>query len=79
MKNINTITEIKTEVEDNIGKKVILRADKGRKRIVESEGFLQKAYSNVFTVRISNNFDHERTLSYSYSDILTEAVEMKIC
>lgn len=79
LKNINTIANIKSEVEGNIGKKVILRADKGRKRIVVNEGFIEEVYPNLFTVRINNNYDNERTISYSYSDILTSSVELKFC
>lgn len=79
MKNISSITSIKNELVDNLGKKVVLKADKGRKRIVVNEGFLEEAYPNVFTVRINNEFENERTVSYSYSDVLTSTVKVKIC
>ncbi|MDO5718299.1 MAG: Veg family protein [Tissierellia bacterium] len=79
MKYSDNLSSIKAEVKENIGKKVILRADKGRKRIVTNEGIIVDAYPNIFIVRINNKFDIERTISYSYSDILTSTVELKIC
>lgn len=79
MKKTNSIASIRSEVEDNIGKKVILKADKGRKRIVENEGFIEEAYPNVFTIKINKDNDNERTVSYSYSDVLTSTVKVKFC
>ncbi len=75
----NNLASIKERVEENIGKRVILKADRGRKRIVTKEGIILDAFPNIFTVRISNEFNIERTVSYSYSDILTETIELKIC
>lgn len=75
----NNLASIKERVEENIGKRVILKADRGRKRIVTKEGIILDAFPNIFTVRISNKFNIERTVSYSYSDILTETIELKIC
>lgn len=79
MTNLASIASIKTEVEDNIGKRVILKADKGRKRIVENEGLLEDAYPNVFTVKINYDDDNARIVSYSYSDVLTSTVKVKFC
>lgn len=74
-----TLDSIKNEVFDSIGKKVIVKADKGRKRIITKEGIIEDAFQSVFTVRIQNEFDIERTVSYTYSDILTSTVELRIC
>ena len=79
MKNGGTITSIKNEVEDNIGKKVIVKADKGRKKIITKEGYIEDAFPSLFTVRVQNEFDEERTVSYTYSDILTSTVKLQIC
>ncbi|MDY3052174.1 MAG: Veg family protein [Ndongobacter sp.] len=79
MKDQNLLHVIKAEVEENIGRRVILRADRGRKRIVTKEGVIENAFQDVFTVRISNNFDRARTVSYTYTDILTSTVTLTIC
>lgn len=73
------LNEIRKTVEDNLGKEVILKANKGRKRIVTKKGILTDAYPSVFTVQIENEFDSIRTVSYSYTDVLTSTVELKIC
>lgn len=75
----NDLAKIRENVEDSIGKKVILKADKGRKRIVTREGILEETYPNLFVVKISNQFNTERRVSYTYSDILTETVEVTVC
>ncbi len=77
MKHNDCLDGIKNEVKDNIGKKVILRADKGRKRIVTSEGVITHAYPSLFTVKVSNQYDVERTVSYTYTDVLTSTVMLK--
>lgn len=78
MKQINTLAAIRSEVEENIGKKVQLKADKGRKRIVTRIGYIENAFPNLFTVKVNNDFDESLTVSYTYSDILTSTVKIKI-
>ena len=71
-----SVNDIRQEVQKNIGKEVILKADMGRKRIKTRTGVIVDAFPSVFTVRVNNDFDVERTVSYSYSDILTSTVEL---
>lgn len=75
----NNIDKIRQEVEDFIGKKVSVTANKGRKRFVTREGILEEAYPNLFVIKISNKFDSTRRVSYTYSDVLTETVELTVC
>ena len=75
----NSLTKIRKDVEDCVGKKVILKANKGRKKIIVREGILEDAYPSLFVVRICNQYDSVRRVSYTYSDILTETVEVTIC
>lgn len=76
---MNSVTKIRKDLEGCIGKTVILRADKGRKRIVTRQGILESAYPNLFVVKISNEFNSTRRVSYTYSDILTSTVEVTVC
>jgi uncharacterized protein Veg len=73
-----TLSIIKKNVQDCIGEKVILKTNKGRKKVLVKEGVLEEVYSNIFIVRINNGLESERTVSYSYSDVLTETVEIKL-
>lgn len=78
MKRAEALVAIRAEVEENIGKKVLLKADKGRKRIIVREGYIENAFPSLFTVRVNNAFDESRTVSYTYSDVLTSTVKIKI-
>lgn len=79
MKENRTLDSIKNEVKENVGKRVILKADRGRKRIITREGVIEDAFGEVFTVRVNNDFNVERTVSYTYTDILTSTVKLTIC
>lgn len=76
---MDSVTRIRKDLEGCIGKTVILRANKGRKRIVVREGVLESAYPNLFVVKIANEYDSIRRVSYTYSDVLTSTVEVTIC
>lgn len=79
MQSREDLNQIRKIVEDNLGKEVILKANKGRKKIVTKKGILTNAYPSVFTVQIENEYESVRTVSYSYTDVLTSTVELKIC
>jgi uncharacterized protein Veg len=76
---MNSVAKIRKDLEGCIGKKVILKANKGRKKTSVKEGILESAYPNLFVVRISNQYDSIRRVSYTYSDVLTATVEVVIC
>jgi len=76
----NKLQEIRKNIEEYVGQKIVLKANKGRKRTVTREGILENTYPSIFVVRIDGQFgDHVRRVSYSYSDILTETVEITVC
>lgn len=76
---INTVAKIRKDLEGSIGKKVILKANKGRKKTTVKEGILESAYPSLFVVRVANEYDSVRRVSYTYSDVLTSAVEVIVC
>lgn len=71
-----SVYDIRKEVENSVGKEVILKADMGRKRVKTKTGVIVDAFPSVFTVKVNNEFDVERTVSYTYSDILTSTVKL---
>lgn len=75
----NNLARIREEVQDSIGKRVSIKANKGRKRFITREGILEEAYPNLFVVKISNKFDSTRRVSYTYSDVLTDTVQLTVC
>ena len=75
----NSLFQIKENVEHYVGEKVRLKANKGRKKTTIREGILENAYPNIFVVKIDGGYNSVRRVSYSYSDILTETVEVTVC
>jgi uncharacterized protein Veg len=61
-----------------VGQKIRVRANKGRRKIVEKEGILEKTYPSIFIVRLDEDRAGERRVSYSYTDVLTETVELVV-
>ncbi len=74
----DTLLLIRKDIESCIGKEVILRADKGRKRIVTRKGVIEDTYPNLFVVRINNEYGGTRRVSHTYTDVLTGTVEITI-
>ncbi len=76
----NQLQEIRKNIEGYVGQKIVLKANKGRKKTTVREGILENTYPSIFIVRIDGKFDDSvRRVSYSYSDILTETVEITVC
>lgn len=79
MNHNKDIFRIKKSLESDVGKKVKLRAKKGRKKAVIRQGVIEKTYPNVFTIKIVNEDHSHRTVSFSYIDVLTKTVELALC
>ncbi|MFO7172849.1 MAG: Veg family protein [Bacillota bacterium] len=78
MASKSVLADIKRDLDSHIGARIRLRANKGRKKVLEREGILEQTYPNIFTVRIRDGSLGERRVSYSYTDLLTEDVELVI-
>jgi len=71
--------QIKTYIESSVGEKVKLSANKGKKKSFVKEGIIENSYPNIFTIKFENEYDMTRRVSYSYTDVLTNAVELVVC
>lgn len=76
---MSKLDAIRSELRSIIGRKVIVTSDKGRNKIVIKEGTVVDVFPSIFTIKFENEFDIERVVSYTYSDILTSVVELKLC
>lgn len=76
MKGKEMLGAIKKNMDGHIGEKVLLKANSGRRKVVIKEGILEKTYPNIFVIRVEGNDNSSRTVSYSYSDILTQTVQL---
>lgn len=69
------IANLKTDIGDMIGQKIIVKGSLGRSKSFEKEATIQKAYPNIFVVKYEEN---ERNVTYSYTDVLTRTVEVDV-
>jgi uncharacterized protein Veg len=77
MQNLNALERIREDLGGFVGQEISLKANKGRKRILEVTGVLEQIYPKVFVVRF-NERQVERRVSYSYADLLTQTVELTV-
>ncbi|MBQ4518891.1 MAG: Veg family protein [Clostridia bacterium] len=75
------IERVKALLTENNGKRIKLSAKKGRKRIIVRHGVIKETYPSIFLVTLDSISDFavtERTVSFSYADILTKSVEIML-
>lgn len=73
----DSLSQIKKELEGLVGRRVRIKANKGRRRIVEREGTLEQTYPSLFVVKLGAD-QHNRRVSFTYTDVLTETVELTV-
>jgi len=71
------LSGIKQDLEPYVGTYIKVKANRGRKKVVEKSGVLESTYPNLFVIRI-NERSVERRVSFSYADILTETVVLTV-
>lgn len=69
------ITNLKTNILEKVGQKIIVKGSLGRSRTFEKEATIEKAYPNLFEVKFEEN---NRNETYKYTDILTGTVEVDV-
>lgn len=73
----NPLQGIKKDIEALVGERVRVTTSKGRRQVVEREGTLERTYPSLFVVRMDG--DLARRMSFTYVDVLTEAVKVSVC
>jgi uncharacterized protein Veg len=71
-----TLADIKTALDSNLGKRLLLKANGGRRKTVERFGTLAETYPAVFVIELAQDENAFERVSYSYADVLTETVEL---
>lgn len=73
------VMKVRRAVDNHIGSKVKIRANKGRHKIDITEGVISETYPSIFLVKVENKLDATfQTVSYSYTDVLTKDVQMTL-
>ncbi|MGI5852918.1 MAG: Veg family protein [Bacillota bacterium] len=77
MQQLGVLDRIRGDLENFVGQRIKVKANRGRKKVMEAEGILEGIYPKLFVVRL-NERQSERRVSYSYADLLTETVELSV-
>lgn len=75
------IHKVRASVYQQCGQKVLIQLDRGRNKVDIQEGVIQNAYPSVFTILVNDEQEENppQLLSFSYSDIITRDIRMKLC
>lgn len=69
------ITNLRGNLKEKIGQKIIIKGTLGRSKSFEKEAVLQQAYPELFGVK----FDREEGLeTYKYTDVLTRRIDLQV-
>ena len=68
-----TLDNIRHTLEKYVGRKILLR-----KQIVTKHGILETLYPSVFVIKVGHGDEGFERVAYSYSDLLTETVKIKV-
>lgn len=71
-----TLSDIKKALDSNIGKRLTLKANGGRRKTIERCGVLAETYPSVFVIELDQTENAFERVSYSYADVLTETVKL---
>ena len=75
------LNRVRASVLQQCGSKVKIQLDRGRNKVDIQEGVIQNAYPSEFTILIDDERDENppQLLSFSYTDIITRDIRMKLC
>ncbi len=71
-----TLLDIKKNLDFNLGKRLTLKANGGRRKTIERSGVLAETYPSVFVIELDQDENSFERVSYSYADVLTETVQL---
>ena len=70
-----TLVDIKN-IGMSIRNRIVLKANGGRKKLIERSGVLKETYPSVFVVELDQEKHNFERVSYTYTDVLTENVQV---
>ena len=75
------INRVRASVHQQCGSSVMIQLDRGRNKVDVQRGVIQNAYPSVFTILVDDEREGNppQLLSFSYTDIITRDIRMKLC
>jgi len=74
----NDVSQVRKNISQHVGSKVMLETNKGRQKSLTHCGTIESAYPSIFTIALDSASGPKRTVSYSYTDVLTKSVELTV-
>lgn len=73
------LSTIKQFIQGQVGTKVKLESNKRHNKSIINEGVISHVYPSIFTIELDESKTaNNRTVSYSYTDLLTNSVELTL-
>lgn len=72
---LSTVGNLKTDITEKEGQRIIIKKSSVRGKVIEKEGVVERAYSSFFRVSFDSKIGAE---TFTYSDLITKAVEVEI-
>ncbi len=73
------VVRVRKAVNNHIGSKVRIHANKGRHKVDVTEGVITETYPSIFLIEVKNEIENTlQTVSFSYTDVLTKDVRMML-
>lgn len=73
------VVRVRKAVSNHIGSKVRIRSNKGRHKVDVTEGVITETYPSIFLIEVKNEIEETlQTVSFSYTDVLTQDVQMML-
>jgi len=74
------VSQVRRNITQHVGSKVMLETNKGRQKSLMHSGTIENAYPSIFTILLdaADAAAPKRTVSYSYTDVLTKSVEITV-
>ena len=74
------LNQVRRAVVNHVGSRVKVIANKGRHKTDITEGIIAETYPSIFLIKVEDGAeDSIRTMSFSYTDVLTKDVKLTLC
>ena len=74
------VKAVRNAVYRAIGSRVLVKSNRGRHRFDVNEGVIKEVYPHIFMIELNDSEeDTSKTVSYTYTDILTKDVQLQLC
>lgn len=80
MKQPANMCMVYNSIAANVGKRVQVKSNKGRNKYDITKGIISETYPCVFLIELEGEMPEAvKTVSFSYTDVLTKEVEVVLC